>query len=331
MATYEPKNFLDLDGLKKVFELIKGAIDTNDQALQDKITEIEAKIGNWKNSTDDGFKTIATVILDLQTLVGSESVSKQITDAINELDYTGVTDGTIITQVTQVDGKVEATASNLTSTGKTITIDGLDLDVNIDNATIVKNSDGVLSVDASATAVTGKDAIKVTTNNGKLVELVIDEADDVLTQGESGLLANLELKYTKESSKIELIGKNETVISTIDASDFVADGFLDSVEWKADNSNILVFTWNTTAGKTATEIDLTKYIDTYTNGDGLDLNSKTFSVKIKTGEKYIKVDENGVYSDGIDTAIETECTTVYNSITPISDNDIEAAFNELFD
>lgn len=202
----------------------------------------------------------------------------------------------------------------LQSKDKTVTVgENYDLSVNIDGTTIVKDSStGKLSVASKALTVEGEDAIEVEDGEtGKTVKLNIASTDKVLSQSEAGLLANLELKYTKKTDtangKIELIGKNNTVISTFDTADFTVDGFLNSVAWKGDGSNILVFTWNTEAGKTATEIDLTKYIDTYTNGNGLALDSatKTFSVKVKDGDKYLTVDESGVASKGIDEAIAT--------------------------
>lgn len=314
------KKFLDYDGLKKVFELLKNKYGVDIEALK-------KLVGSWTNTASE--ESVIEAIEEIRKQIGDfdsaqlESIVaaivtnqgdiKDLQDAIADMDYTGATGGSVITQVTQEDGKVTATAANLTSEDKTVTVNGLDLAVNIDEDTIVKDSNGKLSVSASATAVSGKEAIEVgnATEGGKEVSLKIDSTDKVLSQSDAGLLASLELKYTPKSDtangKIELIGKDNTVISTFDTTDFTVDGFLDSVAWSTESGkeNILVFTWNTTAGKSATEVDLTKYIDTYTNGDGLNLADKKFSVKIKDGDKYLTVDENGVASKGIDDAIST--------------------------
>lgn len=314
------KKFLDEDGLKKVFELLKNKYGADIEALKklvgswtdtaseesviEAIEEIREQIGDFDSAQ---LESIVAAIVTNQTDI------KGLQDAIADMDYTGATGGSVITQVTQEDGKVTATAANLTSGDKTVTVNGLDLAVNIDGDTIVKDSNGKLSVSASATAVSGKEAIAVgtATEGGKEVSLKIDTTDKVLSQTNAGLLANLELKYTKKTDtangKIELIGKNGEVISTFDTTDFTVDGFLKSVEWSTESGkeNVLVFTWNTDAGETVTPIDLTKYIDTYTNGDGLDLADKKFSVKIKDGDKYLTVGEDGVASKGIDDAIST--------------------------
>lgn len=329
---FTDKKFLDEAGLKKVFELLKNNYGADIEALK-------KLVGSWSEASEE---TVIQAIEEIREQIGDfdsaqlESIVaaivtnqgdiKDLQDAIADLDLPEVGGaGKIITTVSQTDGKVSATASELTSDDKTVTVNGLDLAVNIDGDTIVKGTDGKLSVSASATAVSGKEAIVVTnvTEGGKEVTLKIDSEDKVLSQGEAGLLASLELKYTPKTDttngKIELIGKDGVVIGTaIDTTDFTVDGFLDSVAWKGDGSNVLVFTWNTaTQGKTSTEIDLTKYIDTYTNGDGLNLDSdtKTFSVKVKDGDKYLTVDGDGVASKGIDDAIEAAVGDLEDKLT----------------
>lgn len=316
------EQFLDKEGLKKVFELLKNKYGADIEALKKlvgswtntastetvigAIEEIRKQIGEWD---EVDFETIAQAVASLQ---------KQIED----LDYDGAEGGTVITQVTQEDGKVTAAAANLTSADKTVTVNGLDLAVNIDNDTIVKDTDGKIGVSSNALAIDGEDAIDVEVNEtGKTVKLNIATSDKVLSQSEAGLIANLELKYTPKSDttngKIELIGKDNTVISTFDTADFTVDGFLKSVAWKGDGSNDLVFTWNTDAGETVTEIDLSKYIDTYLAGDGLNLDSatKTFSVKVKEGDKYLTVDGVGVASQGIDEAIAAAVNALDAEVT----------------
>lgn len=301
------KKFLDYEGLEKVFELLKNKYGVDIEALK-------KLVGSWSKASEE---TVIGAIEAIREQIGEWDVEDLDTIAqavaslntrIDDLDYEGVESGSVITQVTQEDGKVTATAANLTSADKTVIVDGLDLAVNIDGDTIVKDTDGKIGVSSTALAIEGEDAIDVeVSETGKTVKLNIASGDKVLTQSEAGLLANLELKYTPksdtENGKIELIGKDNTVISTFDTADFTVDGFLKSVAWKGDGSNDLVFTWNTDAGVTVTEIDLTKYIDTYTNGDGLNLDDKEFSVKVKDDDKYLTVDENGVASKGIDEAI----------------------------
>lgn len=236
----------------------------------------------------------------LDTLNGDEntegSVKKQVADLKAELE-----DELAKATVASEDGTVTVTPGE----------DGTDLSVNIDGETIVKGEDGKLSVAPAATAVTGKDAIKVTEAEGKQVELVIATANKVLSQSAAGLDTTLGLKFVKASDNtgegentgkavVQLVGVDGAVLSEFDASDLVMDGVLDTVELE---EGILTFTWNAAAGKSATTINLGDYIKPYTNGDGLNLNGQVFSVKVKEGDKYLTVDENGVASKGIDEAI----------------------------
>ena len=81
---------------------------------------------------------------------------------------------------------------------------------------------------------------------------------------------------TKTAKYLVLRDKYNAEIASIDATDFLVDGMLDKVEYKTVKegdktvtTDTLVLTWNTDAGKTAVEIDLSKYIDVYTDGGGL--------------------------------------------------------------
>ena len=93
---------------------------------------------------------------------------------------------------------------------------------------------------------------------------------------------------------IKLIGKNNTVISEIDASEFVKDGMLESAELVTDPENqqkgtYIKLVWNTDSGKEPIYINVNKLIDTYTNGLGLKLENKQFSVDTDTiaTKKYV--------------------------------------------
>jgi len=67
---------------------------------------------------------------------------------------------------------------------------------------------------------------------------------------------------------------------------------IESVAWKEGEPNVLVITWNTDAGKTATEVDMSKFIDTYTSGDEELLTVEGYVITPVTGE--IKENETGL-------------------------------------
>ena len=111
------------------------------------------------------------------------------------------------------------------------------------------------------------------------VSVKIKGGEKVLSATEDGLASTLSLDWIKNDKKIVLRGVNDTVFSEIDATDFVKDGILDTVELSSnDNKEYIVFTWNTDAGKTVLPLDVTKFVDTYTARDGLKLVDHAFSV-----------------------------------------------------
>lgn len=96
----------------------------------------------------------------------------------------------------------------------------------------------------------------------------------------------------KTAKYLVLRDKYNTEIASIDATDFLVDGMLDSVAYKTieqDGETVktdtLVLTWNTDAGKVPVEIDLSEYIDVYTAGSGIAISDHEISVKTTGIEK----------------------------------------------
>lgn len=280
-------------------------------------------IGTDPDSEYNTIKKIADALVIINGDASTNgSIEKALADAKNDstskIEALDAIDTKVakkfVTQVSETNGKIAVERGEITSTDKTVVINdgadgGIDLSVNVDGTTILKdNSTGKISVSSAAlTQYTGKDAVVVgaEVDGEKEISLNIDTSDKILSQSADGLLTTLSMTYNSDNKTIKLTGKDNTEISTIDATNFVVDGMLDSVEFSTESGkeNILVFTWNTDAGKTKTEIDLSKYIDTYNAGNGINLINKVFSVKVKDGDKYLEVTSNGVSSKGIDEAI----------------------------
>ena len=134
--------------------------------------------------------------------------------------------------------------------------------------------------------------VNLTLERDKVIEGLIASNDIKLEIGKEGEISYL---YLKNAAGDEL--------AKVDASQFVADGFLESVKLEGDH---LIFTWNATSGITETSIDLTKYITVYTAGDGIKVEGQEIAVKVKEGDKYIVADAEGLRSQGIDDAIAAE-------------------------
>lgn len=155
------------------------------------------------------------------------------------------------------------------------TIGAINLEVDANNqlkATLVGSFENgaqvnkVEGVTLNGTDVVGEDKIaRITAIEG------IVENDKVLSKSGNNIMSTLSLDYETQGDKkyIVLKGIDGVEIDKIDASDFVADSFLNDVEIKqVDGKDILYFTWAMADGTTKTDsVDLSKYINIYTGAE----------------------------------------------------------------
>lgn len=146
----------------------------------------------------------------------------------------------------------------------------------------------------------GKDyTIKVNLNKNAGIEstenglgIKIDPTDSLISVGESGIKLNLSFEYDATTATIKVLGKENTVLTTIDLP---IEQILKSSELQQDNHLKLVF--NTSNGDQEVLVDLTKLVDIYKAGSGIDLKDGTFSLKLKEEDTSdlvsVKVDSNG--------------------------------------
>lgn len=222
------------------------------------------------------------------------------------------------------ENKVSSNRKTITITGPTE--NGTNIDVNIDNKTIIANESGTLSVSSDALVqYDGTNAIQVSEVSGgvKTISLLINPNDSILTNDVSGLLATLSLKWnhadaTGQKDEIQLIGKNGIVLSRIDVADFIKDGILDNVVLNtSDASNpYLSFTFNSAAGKETINVPVKDLVEIYFAGNGLELNENTFSIKIdNSSEVFLTVSNDGLRLSGVQTAIDNAKLEVQSVIT----------------
>ena len=338
IATYGGGETIDPE---KVLFGIKGAEDYTIFDYEAIPADVQAALDaiKGKGYDEDGtyatLKAIAdalTIINGADTVEGSIAKAKkdakdyadtQITAAVQALD---VTDSAVaksfVTEVSETDGKIAVKRGAITSSNKTVVIGdgadgGIDLKANVDGTTIVVNGQtGVMSV-ASAALVqyVGQDAIAVSEEEEgeKTISLKLNTADKVLTQTTDGLLANINLTWSKVDG-LKLIGKDGAAIATIAATDFIKDGMLQNVELKtasdgqpvgdATTGTFLVFTFNTDSGKEVINLDVTSLIDVYTAGNGISVTGKVIAAKLDAStETFLTVGADGIKLSGVQTAI----------------------------
>ena len=142
---------------------------------------------------------------------------------------------------------------------------------------VVLDTTNGLKASISADAVAAQAKVNGVAANDKFLTLGTDKLISAVASLKYGDAVSEELAGKKA---IQLIGKDgKTVVSEIDASEFVKDGMISDVKYNTETHKITI-TWNTDAGKDAIELNLSDLVNTYGAGTGLKLDTATgtFSV-----------------------------------------------------
>lgn len=166
---------------------------------------------------------------------------------------------------------------------------GIKLDPTQGNVTLSLGANGLKAEDTTALRdVTGQNFIK---KNGTNVE------------------GHLNLTYNTETKKINLEGFDSSIIASIDATAFIKDGMINTVELVTDPEShdpgtYLVITFNTDAGKDAIYLDVSSLIDVYEGHNGIKVTGKHIHLIIDpTSEAYLSLSDNGIKLEGINSKI----------------------------
>lgn len=166
---------------------------------------------------------------------------------------------------------------------------GIKLDPTQGNVTLSLGANGLKAEDTTALRdVTGQNFIK---KNGTNVE------------------GHLNLTYNTETKKINLEGFDSSIIASIDATAFIKDGMINTVELVTDPEShdpgtYLVITFNTDAGKDAIYLDVTGLINVYQGTNGVKVTGKDIHLIIDpTSEPYFSLSNNGIKLKGINSKI----------------------------
>lgn len=173
-------------------------------------------------------------------------------------------------------------------TAQTPTV-GIKLDPTQGNVTLSLGANGLKAEDTTALRnVTGQNFIK---KNGTNVE------------------GHLNLTYNTKTKKINLEGFDSSVIASIDATAFIKDGMINTVELVTNPEShspgtYLVITFNTDAGKDAIYLDVSSLIDVYEGHNGIKVTGKHIHLIIDpTSESYLSLSDNGIKLEGINSKI----------------------------
>jgi hypothetical protein len=130
-----------------------------------------------------------------------------------------------------------------------------------------------------------------------------------------------DVKYNSGEKKIYLEYSNNTYSEGFDASDFLIDGMLNEVSFNND-TNEIIFNWNTNAGDKTLTVSLSDLIDVYEVGD----ESKTF-LKINHNKIDVIIDKDNAlasttYVENVKNELTSEVTELSDTITTKLDTKI---------
>ena len=298
--------------------VIKNLISIEQNRAEIKESELQASIQNASAELITKIQNSAQEILAL--IDEKVSIIKGKISYVQEKLNTEVNNRT--SEIARLETKINDNTQNInktkvSSSQQTIKIDEQEtttnIDVNIDNETII-------------------------TNNG-IISVKINDNDNILSANENGLTSSLSLKWVKNTDgntndEIQLIGKNNIIISRIDIADFLKNDILNNVELDVSNPDQpkLVFSFYTDAGEKVISLDVRGLIKAYLAGDGLELNNNTFSVKIDTdSEAYLTVGENGLKLSGITQLVNNNVNNINSQIITLTEtiNRLTNTINEL--
>ena len=141
--------------------------------------------------------------------------------------------------------------------------------------------------------------------NDKSADENIAEAIDKLIEQDllhsfdaEGKLKN-EITFALNDNVLELKGKDNALVASMDLSKFALDGMVNSVSYD-EKTHTITIAWNTDAGITQTEINLSSLIDVYTSGNGIQVEGNVISAKLDPeSQSFLTISENGIKLSGI--------------------------------
>ena len=307
--------------LKLAASTASGDVTSDVAELQTKVSEIETTVGNDEAGL---VKDVADLKKAVEEIEIPEVPVKDV-----QVDGTTVLDENGVAVITMPDLNPYALAEDVERdlAGKVDAVEGSRLMTDAEGTKLAGIAEGAqvnvieaVKVNGSALEITDK-AVNIEIEAPKVKG--VDGADKMLSLTDAGeVKSELSIAYVKADASddgkpyISLFGKGgTTLISNIDATDFIKDGMINSVELvdTAEGKKALRLTWNTDAGKEVVDVDVTGLLDYYYAGNGIAFNEddRKFSVDLKEGERFLVVDAAGL---GIDeTALWTAADAKYDA------------------
>lgn len=265
-------------------------------------TEIDGLFGNVVNTvttvaegtgisvTDAGENgnhayTVALNVEGAKTALGLKSAA-----------YTDSTDYATAAQGAKADSAVQAVSiSTGSAAGKVkLTVDGKDTEAAVNGLGALAFKDSLAKADVGLGNVdnTADSAKPVSVAQQAAIDAALAAAKKYADDNDANDNTEYHVEYDSVNKKIKLVAGADASKMEIPTDDFIKDGMIQSVAISDDGKN-LVITWNTDAGKEATEIALSELVDVMTGVDGA-----TIKVEVSADDKISAEVKTGTLKDG---------------------------------
>ena len=241
-------------------------------AIENAKTELEDKITAEETARKDADAALETKIAE--TLQAAK-------------DYADANDADTVYDDTQVKADIKAVADRVTP---------IETAIGNETSGIIKNiADNAKAIEDEAKARAQADADTLNSAKAYTDEEIV------------GLEISIEKKTVGEVESDYIVIKNKagTEVASVNAAKFVKDGMLESADYSTETKK-LTLTWNTDAGKTATELDLNDLVNTY------------------TGSEHIVVSTEGVISIGEHVALDSDLTALETAFDKAVEDEAKA-------
>ena len=261
------------------------------------------------NSEVAGLKTrVSELESEIETKVSQSDYNTKVSELEGEIDAK-VSQSDYNTKVSELEGEIETISNKLNTIDEGAQVNVIEkVKVNGVELTVV-DSDKSIDIEIPSAPVQG----------------VVNKEGQILTLSNDGKLdTTLTLEYVKatetENPILRLKGVDDFVVSSIDATDFIKDGMIESVKLEGPSetetgTKYLVITWNTESGKDVTRLDVSELFNPYTASNGVQLNEGNFSIKLATNEQYLEVT-----TDGLKTT-----QALWDKVTELDNTNLDAA------